>query len=747
MKTRIINSSLGGITKALYISSTGNSTIYYNAGRAGIDYRFLEYGASYFPSDSSDFNILDYLSNKKLKELYGEEDRVPDYDELENIYNTAVPCGISEETSPEFRNYFGSFIASQRTIYVFIVPAGVQTIRLYDDSGTPNPSDEVENDGTRILVDFGREATWKEVVEEKVVYISISQADTTISGEIQVSVKSWLQLINPLRKKPGVLVSDTKLKVPRAVKRGEAWFDAASGVILGNKKVQSPILERKKEIAKNNEYSSWRTYESGDKAIFPKSKRYNYVIGNFDETLNLPAGHVCIYGNCNIADIIVAGQSIWWNYPTTIDEIRGDKVYRYISSAESSLVSREYCCKASDTIPAINPDPRPILLRKADRDYSRLEFYLSEPGIIRIVGVAGTNLSENICLIVEYPHIWTSLRDGNIGHTPSTISPYWSSDDDLTNYYTKITEIVCSHGSILPSGIINIPAEMDEITAKLILRPGWDVKKELESPSDTMIQEPGIRITQRMDSDEEYYYHVIINGEESGGWKRKYEINAIPINPDIFFKFPTFTSNSSEGVEYSDPIRITSFYKEPGNLDKGLTINLRNIISALSTSYPSEQVPLREFLETQKFSISPEFPKMLIDEETGIASVNEVTVYSGTYTFIPSNRNLYVLVANSYDFSVSNPYHYVEYGGIVSDISFKSETGATPGWIWIDKVLDDEEKVPVKCSLEGLDDTGRVIIDGTGYNFTKMIITKDGNEYNIKIEDIKNSIKIDIIEA
>ena len=110
-------------------------------------------------------------------------------------------------------------------------------------------------------------------------------------------------------------------------------------------------------------------------------------------------------------------------------------------------------------------------------------------------------------------------------------------------------------------------------------------------------------------------------------------------------------------------------------------------------------------------------------------------------------------MANSYDFSVSNPYDYVDYGSIIDGLSFRSETGAVPGWIWIDKAVDlnipEDEDQRIKFPLSDLvsGQSNAIIIDGRDYGFTRMIITKSGEEYRIKIEDIKNSIKIDIIEA
>ena len=95
METRI-NPKIGGISKALYVSE-GKSEIYYNAGKAGVDYRFLEYGASYLVSDSSDFNILENMTNDKISDFFGIE-TTPASDALENLYNTAIPCDIGDGT-------------------------------------------------------------------------------------------------------------------------------------------------------------------------------------------------------------------------------------------------------------------------------------------------------------------------------------------------------------------------------------------------------------------------------------------------------------------------------------------------------------------------------------------------------------------------------------------------------------------------------------------------------------------------
>ena len=731
METRINNNTIGGISKAVYVSDS-NTTTYYNAGKGGVNYRFLEYGISYLSADPSDFNILENMTVEKIEEFFGTP--TPSYDALENLYNTAIPCDIGEETGPDYNNYFGSFMVNQKTVYVFLVPAGVSEIRMYHDM----ESDSQTDGDLTIIFDSGIETS-----EGKVVYLSISQVGNGEGEAVRVGWKSWMQLLNPNRKKPSRLLSlsDTRIKVGRVEKRGCAWYDAASGTILGNAEVRGKLLKNKKASVLENSWSAWKSYGEGEKVLYPSAECIKLGRQDLDYITELPKGEVCVYGDCNISDIILldpnnnSSRSIWFNSDFTELEQTEGKRYKYYSAPNSSLIYR------TNSGNSINP----VKLREASPDNSCLKFTLPQDTIVRFITAVPDTLSEG-SLIIEVPKFWVSLKNNNIGNPPSSISPLWSTNENLTNYYTQVTELYCPGGNIVPSGLINVNSGVTEIGARLKLRPGWGISSE---------QDNGVEVTQRLETLEDgsdTYYHVLVNKDYYQYWKRKYVVNVDPVAPDITFQFPILYSNSTSGIIYSDGITISEFYrrKNPDNINYGVTINIKEEIKNRSRSTYDSDIPIDDYLSLQDFEITPSFPGMTIID--GVAEIEDVTLYSGQFKFIPANRLLTVLMANSYDFSVSNPYNYVEYGGIVSGLSFRSETGSIPAWIWINKTLIETEdnefellKIPLSGLVNGSEEA--ILIDGSDYGFTKMIITKSGSEYNIKIEDVRNSIKIDIIEA
>lgn len=742
MEARINNNAIGGISKAVYIpNSAGSNITCYNAGKAGINYRFLEYGVSYLATDPSDFNILENMTLGKITEFFGTT--IPNYDALENLYNTAVPCEIGEETNPQYNNYFGSFVANQKTVYVFLVPEGISKIKMYQDVRGEDTEELPEGD---LTVNFDRPI---EISEAKVVYISINQVGNGENNEVQVGWKSWMQLLNPNRHKPKSLISleDTRIKVPRIEKRGCAWYDAASGTILGNTEIpetRGKLLKNKKQSLLPQGWSGWKSYREGEKVLYPEGRRINLGGEDLDYIETLPKGEVCIYGACNISDILLldtgnnSTRSLWFNGASSLTQKEGNQEYVYYLSSASSLIYRSK--KEEDEI-SINP----VQLAGADREYRCLKFTLSEDSQVKIVARPG-NWLDGGCLIIETTRTWVSLKDNNMGNPPSSLSIWWSTKESLTDYYTQITELYCPGGDIVPSGLINVKSGTTEIGARLKLKPGWKAGAN---------QYPGVEVTQRLETLDEgtnTYFHVSVNKEYDQYWKRKYIIAVDPESPNITFQFPILYTNSTSGMGYSERVNISEFYrrKNPDNINYGVTIDIKEEIKNRSLNYDSD-IPIDEFLRMQEFDITPDFPGMIISDSS-VADIEEVTIYKGQFKFVPANRMLSVLMANSYDFSVSNPYDSVEYGSIVDGLSFRSETGAVPGWIWINKAMievEEDEFEPLKIPLTGLvnDIEESVIIDGLNYGFTKMIITKSGREYKIKIEDIRNSIKIDIMEA
>ena len=733
MKTRV-NPKIGGISKAVYIPVNGGApNIYYNAGKAGVDYRFLEYGVSYNLSESSDFNILENMTKEKLRDFFSET-TIPDFDALENLYNTAVPCDVGVEVDPQYNNYFGSIVIDQKSLYIFVVPEGISEIKVFQDI-TSNVEDEPD-----LYIDFSDSPDDIEIKEAKVVYIAITQADRLKNKEVRVSYKAWMQLINPVRHKKDSLLSlsDTRAKVERVEKRGNVWFDALSGTILGNyglsENSKGKILERKQSSLSPREYSKWRVYSVGEKVVYPESVRINMNWTDMDEVRVLPKGEVCIYGDCDVSDILLIHsnnqtESIWFTDRNVTIENKEGREIAYITTNTSSLLYQTVNDSANISV-------SPVSLLNVDKTYRCIKFILEEETTVKFICQHGNRNTEG-CLIIECPKVWVSLKSNNIGNPPVSISPFWSTNDDLTKYFTQVTELRCPGGEIVPSGLINIRSDIKKIGATLKLKPGW-----IASDS----QDPGVEVTQRLDPTETTYFHVSIKNEV-GYWKRIYTINVDPTQPEIYFQFPKLITDTSDDYDLSDPYNISEFYSMPGNISKGIRIDINAMIEKISeeTYSGSSGLDLTDYLGTLDYNISPSFPGMTIDN--GIATVSEVTIYDGVFQFIPVAKKFTILMANSYDFSVSNPYDYVDYGSIVEGLSFRSETGATPGWIWIDKLMEDGEMIKIPLSDLNTGRADSVIIDGNGYGFTRMIITKSGEEYGIKIIDIKNSIKIDIVEA
>ena len=728
METRINKKNIGGISRALYIPVSGSPQTYYNAGKAGVDYRFLEYGVSYFASSPDDFNILENLSILRTQEFFGlGNNEVPGYDALENLYNTAIPCDITDTDGEEFYNYFGSFVSNQKYIFVFLVPPGIQKMRLFQDTTGTSGSDT----DCDIYIEFSSDPEAKEVIEGKVVYLSITQVGVQGSKGVQVAYKSWMQLVNPVRHKPENLisVSDTRAEIPRIDRRGSVWYDMASGTIIGNKEIRrSAILDKKLQEIDKTQYSKWRVYMKGEKVLYPEAKRYE-IKRTQDDTFIIPfAGDVVLYGNCQVLSVGLNGSSIWFTgYDRDNMITDGDKV-KYIQSSNGPLL---YKTTQSDISEG--------RLKELDKKDSSLVIRVSQAGsTLRVVSQPRSSESGVLCL--ESLKKWVSLTDNNIGNPPNILSPYWSTNDNLTDYFTSITEITCSKGEVIPSGLINVKSDTTKIGATLKLKPGYRASAENGNY--------GIEVTERRNPEGEIYFYVSV--DKNSGWKRKYEVLVDTEAPDIYFKFPVFSRLKNTNISYSDEIKISNFYS--GSIDNGVSIDIREAIKNvmapmmedLREYMDSESLGL--FLDTQDFTISPEFPGMTIDN--GVAYIPEVSIYGGTFKFIPENRMVNVLMANSYDFSVSNPFSPAPYSGIVDGLSFTSETGAIPGWIWIDKKLDTDGN-PLKYSLEPLvnGETNVVVIDGNGYNFSKLTIRKDGDEYIIKIVDIKDTTKIDIIKA
>jgi len=264
MNLEIINNSSGIAYAKYYSSSTYGSnssveTIYYNAGKAGIDYRFLEYGMSYSLSEDEDDSILSFIREQDLSGKVSSE--------IEFLNDTILPGGSDlcpyypdDTYIPQTNNlnFFGSFVVGLKNIYVFHVPELVWKIELFEN--LPGTSGN-ESPVIRITLNDGLE--WE---YEEYVFLSSTQNSSQSTPDVNISYEAWKKLINPLRNKKKRNLQSTCARVSQLEEPIQGiYFDGASGTILGTKKEEStPILDSMKGMIRPDRFSKWRNYKKGE---------------------------------------------------------------------------------------------------------------------------------------------------------------------------------------------------------------------------------------------------------------------------------------------------------------------------------------------------------------------------------------------------------------------------------------------------------------------------------------------------
>ena len=284
MNLEIINNSSGIAYAKYYSSSTYGSdsnveTIYYNAGKAGIDYRFLEYGMSYSLSEDEDNSILSFIREQDLSGKVSSE--------IEFLNDTILPGGSvlcpyypnGDTPQTNSLNFFGSFVSGLKNIYVFHVPELVWKIELFENlPGTR----ENESPVIRITLNDGLE--WE---YEEYVFLSSTQNSSQSTPDVNISYEAWKKLINPLRNKKKRNLQDTCARVPQLEEPIQGiYFDGASGTILGTKKEEStPILDSMKGTVRQDRFSKWRNYRKGESTLcgFPSVEYISLVDNNIGE--------------------------------------------------------------------------------------------------------------------------------------------------------------------------------------------------------------------------------------------------------------------------------------------------------------------------------------------------------------------------------------------------------------------------------------------------------------------------------
>lgn len=283
MNLEIINNSSGIAYAKYYSSSTYGSdssveTIYYNAGKAGIDYRFLEYGMSYSLSEDEDDSILSFIREQDLSGKVSSE--------IEFLNDTILPGGSDlcpyypdDTYIPQTNslNFFGSFVVGLKNIYVFHVPELVWKIELFENLPAPG-----ENESPVIRITLNNGLEWE---YEEYVFLSSTQNSSQSTPDVNISYEAWKKLINPLRNKKKRNLQSTSSRVSQLEEPIQGiYFDGASGTILGTKKEEStPILDSMKSLP--TRFSSWRNYKKGESTLcgFPSVEYVSLVDNNIGE--------------------------------------------------------------------------------------------------------------------------------------------------------------------------------------------------------------------------------------------------------------------------------------------------------------------------------------------------------------------------------------------------------------------------------------------------------------------------------
>ena len=272
-----------GIEKAIFYQGSGENTeaveTRYNAGKSGIDLRFLEYGIELGISDYLG-SILEHMSRESEEKYikFSSNSEIVDIlstDKLEAISDLIVPTQATESENTESTKYFGSFSTGIQKIYVLVIDAGISRVELLD-----------EDNILALTIEF--DEALGEISSGKVLFISESDSGKRIEN-FRVAYEAWLKLSDPFRHVPeeAVRKAEKEKEVDQFKKVNDTfWFDNASGTLLGtswtsleNISEKYPILKNKRNAADNLGWSRYRVYKRGEKIMF-RGMEYMSTINN-----------------------------------------------------------------------------------------------------------------------------------------------------------------------------------------------------------------------------------------------------------------------------------------------------------------------------------------------------------------------------------------------------------------------------------------------------------------------------------
>ena len=240
--TLLEGESLGEIREInLYEDQDKISTLRKASSNSVGNNEFIEYLIKYFglrPKYSQDL-----LLNSTTADLsdYSTED-------LEIIEEFAVPVTSSTEADVTTK-YFGTITVDEKQVTPFIVPSGIDTIKVVD-------GDDIE----KLTIDLSDFTDF-----DKFVVIVTDQTIPTQVLTLNLPAASWKKSKEPERLlKDRYIRNDEKMNLRSSLRRsGNLVFDILSGNILGTTVLDStPILDTKKSQAEWNPYDSYKLGES-----------------------------------------------------------------------------------------------------------------------------------------------------------------------------------------------------------------------------------------------------------------------------------------------------------------------------------------------------------------------------------------------------------------------------------------------------------------------------------------------------
>ena len=647
------------------ISNTSNATqTYYNGGKEGVDYRFLEYGINY---DITEPILLNDIAPRYLKDESG---NVLEYDDLESLMDIAIPTDIEEGDDTGLK-FFGSYRIGQRYLYVFHLLSGDNIIKLFSDTNDPLLTLEITNSPDEKIVE-----------NEKIVYLAFSMDSEQVEGTVRVAYNAWTRLVNPVRHKFSLALRSSDINTePDHIEKDQVsnfWFDG-SGNIYGTREIENTRLldERKNAYGGAEFYSPWKAYKSGDVV---KKKLVRKENGVSSARFQVSPGKVEITSNEYIRELNINGA--------TRECMK--KYYSFEATEETELTVIALDSKKSDFI-----------------------------------------------VISVDPNLYISLKDDNINHPISSISPWWTKMDNLGNYYTRVIILKCDHGE-LEKTRFNFLSGTTSVNTKLTPNLGYEPIMEGEG------QDEGIVVTKNMiqpGPPDDTYYNIELTPNSNDD---VYTVKMEKVRSGISFKF-----NKWQKSEYSwngsisneeFPIDDNDFVINPEiGLDSGIQVNIIDKeveISGLSGSAASE---LKEYLSRLTYSLDGYTGEISYDQSTGEATI--LPPYEFTqpvYNFSYSKVFLSVLVANAGDWEVDKQYSdNIAYGsGYEVKVYYgkEGEIDHTPQ-ICFNKDFShwhDMIPGPIELNQEEMP------------TFAKATIQKEGKLYTITLEGITKDTKIDI---